>query len=857
MSVRYLLLLLLLSIPLSSLFAGGPNSAVSGNPTTWDIKGSGPIALYLDRGPLGQFDSATAYSIVEQSILAWDSVEGSFLQMIIGGSLDHNVTSVTDLLISGIGSVTDGIVPVVYDDDGSITDARLGVGAKNSILGFAGGYSSDGRTFTDGSVVINGSRSNSGENRYVTTITHELGHLIGISHSQQSLLVYRTRPSMYPAGGTFAEDDRAALIRLYPAEGAMDGLGTISGKVVNSDGSPVSGVNVVVVDSVTGAVYSTLTDYFSGNSSRFTGGPPKSGAYRLEALPPGTYFVLIEGIKPDWKSGSSVGAYDPPINTDLIRDWYNGASESGAMLLDDINQRTSITVEANKERENIDLVQNDIAGLFSLSNITLSSTTSYGVPVTYQGVQALAFARRFVAPESGAPALVRVNVGFGPSLRADGEVVLSLYRNRQVSGKDLPGSLIGSVSVPQALISAFLDNDIWLHSISPSVSFAKGEVFHVGIALSGPGRLDLIFDNSQEGTETTYLRGSDSTWSSFPWEGNNGGVRKGELEMSILYSTVPTGARRILANVNPNPLLFDSVEVGEVAVDSVYLSSIGTEPLQLSEVEITGANKENFSLADPTFLPLTIPPGAGRFIVVNFTPDAEGERSAELQLKGNVTLSLPLAGKGIPSTVQSLLTTIDFGRQVIGTTRQIDTAVIYNRGTQPLVLKGEEGGGGGAITLIKPTKTTILGAGASLNVVVEFNPTEVGDFQNRIDLVFSPARDTVRIDVTGRGVLEISDVPDLLLAGADGVVLESIWPNPVRDQIEVVLNYSGEKRLPITLMVVDAAGRVVYRKEEKLFASSGGDMHKVIDLRSLPSGLYHVLLQTPKEQTSRRILLVR
>ncbi|MGE3800661.1 MAG: choice-of-anchor D domain-containing protein [Candidatus Kapaibacterium sp.] len=857
MSIRYFLLSLLLLIPLSALFAGGPISAVSGNPTTWDIKGSGPIALYLDRGPLGQFDSATAYSIVEQSILAWDSVEGSYLQMIIAGSLDHNVTSATDPLISGISSVTDGIVPVIYDDDGSITDARLGVGAKNSVLGFAGGYSSDGRTFTDGSAVINGSRSNSGENRYVTTITHELGHLIGLSHTQQALLVYRTRPSMYPAGGTFAEDDRRALIRLYPTESALNGLGTISGKVLNPDGSPVSGVNVVVVDSVTGAVYSTLTDYFSGNSPRFIGGVPKSGEYRLEALPPGTYFVRIEGLRPDWKSGSSVGSYDPPINTEVIRDWYNGGGESGAMLLDNINQRTSIKVEANKETGDIDLVQNDTTGLFSLLGITGRSTASYGVPETYQGVRALAFARRFVAPESGAPALVRVRVDFGPSLNANGEVVLSLYRNQRFSGKDLPGSLIGSVSVPQSHITAFLDNDIWLHSLSPSASFAKGEVFHVGIALSGPGRLDLVFDDTQEGSETTYLRGSDSTWNSFPWEGNNGGMRKGELEMSLFYSSVPTGARRILANINPNPLQFDSVEVGEVVTDSVFLSSIGTEPLQLNEVAITGANKESFSLADPTLLPLTISPGTGRFVVVNFAPNAEGGQSAELQLKGNVTVSLPLSGKGIPSIVQSLLTTIDFGQQVIGTTRQIDTAVIYNRGTQPLVLKGEEGGGGGGITLVKPTKTTILGAGASLNVVVEFNPTQVGDFQNRVDLVFSPARDTIRIDVTGRGVLEISDVPDVLLGGTDGVVLESIWPNPVRDQIEVVLNYSGEKRLPVTLMVVDVAGRVVYRKEETLVASSGGDLHRVIDLRSLPSGLYHVLLQTPKEQTSRGILLVR
>ena len=851
MNVRFsAFLLLLVFSPLAMLLAGGPNRAASGVPTTWDIAGNGPVVLHLDRGSLGQFDSLTAYGIVLQSIMAWDTIEGSFLQSEIGGFLDHNVTSAIDPLLSGGGSRTDGIVPVVYDDDGSITDAMLGAGASNSVLGFAAGVSFDGRTYVDGSVVINGKEANRGESRYVKTVTHELGHLFGLSHTQQSLLALRPHPLMYPSSGTFAEDDRRAMMLLYPDGDVPEDFGTISGRIVNPDGTPLSGVNVIAVDSATGAVYSTLSDYYSGG--RFTGQPKKEGLYRLDGLPPGTYFVGVEGINAEWDGGSSIGGYDPPISAGLIRDWYNGPGEGGGMLLDDINQRTGIRVVVGEEIEGTDIVRNDTTGLYALAGFQENGTNTYGVPQTYQGVRAQSFAARFVAPESGAPALVRFRVGFGPSLRTDGDVVVTLYRNRRASEGDLPGDPVGSVSVPQEMISAYLENEIWLHNIS-GASFAKGEIFHVAISLDGPGRLDLEFDDSEEGEGTTYLRGSDSVWVPFPWEGSNGGVRSGALKLHLLYSSVPGGGRRILGHVNPDPLIFEPIEVNGERLDSLYIASIGTEPLQVDAVEITGPGSKSFALVDSSLFPLTVPPGTGRMIPVRFLPTAEGETQAELQLKGNVTLSALLMGNGLPLAVQSLVTLVDFGQQLLNAPRRIDTAVLYNRGDIPMVVNGYDPGSTG-FRLISPSRNVIFSPGDSLRIVVEFQPTEEREYDGTVGLVFSPARDTFRIDLTGRGVTEISGVAEEGDAGLS--ILEAMWPNPTHDRIELLLRSDAVGRMSATLMLVDPAGRIV-REEERVIEFSDGAVRIGMDLGSLPSGPYRLIIRTPDRQFSREIHLIQ
>ena len=413
-SLIYCAMLFRLLVPLFFLIllavqhavAGGPLQANGTTPVVWDIAKNGPVTLTLDRGPLGQFDSAAAYDIMLEAVLRWDTVATSSLEVRIGGYLDRNVSTAGDPVLTGANAGTDGIIPVVFDETGAITDAFLGAGASNQVLGFALPESSDNRTFTEGRIVMGGSNLNRSANRLLTTMTHELGHLLGLSHSQHSMR--GITPIMYPSSsvGGLREDDILAISTLYPVEGNETTFGSIEGKILDADGNPVSGLNIVAVDSATRIAYSTLSDYFSGGLNRFVSPPQADGSYRFEFLPPGVYFLKVEGITPAFTSGSRLASYNVPINTTAVREWYGGEAESPSMLVDNLNAMTGVRVEAGKTVEDLNVILNDVNSLIPVQNYERNGSQFFGVPQTFQGIRSVSYAVRFVAPATGSPASI-------------------------------------------------------------------------------------------------------------------------------------------------------------------------------------------------------------------------------------------------------------------------------------------------------------------------------------------------------------------------------------------------------------------------------------------------------------------
>src|SRR6185295_15254258 len=163
------------------------------------------------------------------------------------------------------------------DSSGAITDARLGAGAKNSVLGFAGSAWS-GTSYVEGYAIINGTLSGSGstsdQDYYMATITHEIGHFLGLTHEQ--IAMHADFATMYPVMFSSTQrylspDDTAAIAQLYPTGSYATSVGSISGTVKRPDNSNLSGVNVIAQDSASGACYSSVVDYFSGtDSNRFS-----------------------------------------------------------------------------------------------------------------------------------------------------------------------------------------------------------------------------------------------------------------------------------------------------------------------------------------------------------------------------------------------------------------------------------------------------------------------------------------------------------------------------------------------------------------------------------------------------------
>jgi hypothetical protein len=277
--------------------AGGPkyvagsgyfNPSTMGQPIIWSL---GQVNYYTDRGDLSPIlTNDSANLLVANAFSQWTSVSTAALSVTSAGQLAEDVTG-ANLAANTSGTVTApaDITPsathtpvgIVYDFDGSVTDALLGAGAGapsqcfwNAVYGGADNFGA-GANFLHALVVINGQcalqSSQMADVEY--RLVRVLGGVLGLGWSQMNLNVITRNPpptsddyagfpvmhyidpvSCVPITVCYANpyqlssDDAAALSRLYPA--GSPATARIHGSVyfvdhMGSSGQPMQGVNVV------------------------------------------------------------------------------------------------------------------------------------------------------------------------------------------------------------------------------------------------------------------------------------------------------------------------------------------------------------------------------------------------------------------------------------------------------------------------------------------------------------------------------------------------------------------------------------------------------------------------------------
>ncbi len=331
----------------------------AGAPLVWD---AAPIPWNPDLGGLGAFDNVTAVQLVDASFGVWAAVPTAAVTFVDAGPLPVDVTASNAR--SFIGVCGDGLSPIVFDADGSVTDSLLGIGASNSILGFAGpecGTFTPPR-ITEASAVLNGKFIdgivNAGNPEisltdFTAVFVHEFGHYVNLDHSQVNLLEAfdgsaeddAAVATMFPilVNGaeelTLERDDEVSLSMLYPAPG-LASLARITGQVLESDGvTPFQGAYVIarnVADPRRDAVgCASGSRYFPGA----LGGPPDAslrGAYELAGLTvDAEYTVEVEAIYQGFTGGSSVGPFDVPRELPGPPEFWSGANEAASDPPDD------------------------------------------------------------------------------------------------------------------------------------------------------------------------------------------------------------------------------------------------------------------------------------------------------------------------------------------------------------------------------------------------------------------------------------------------------------------------------------------------------------------------------------------
>ncbi|HTW57794.1 MAG TPA: IPT/TIG domain-containing protein [Terriglobales bacterium] len=290
--------------------AGGPkyvagtsyfNSNMTGQPLVWP---GGVITYYTDQGDLSPIlPNASANTFVANTFSLWTSVPTAALAITSGGQLAENVDG-SNVYLNSNGTITMPAdiqpsatgtpVGVVYDYDGSVTDALIGAGAGdpsqcfyNAVYGGDDNYGASG-TYQHALIVINGQCALESSQLVDVEyrLTRVIGTVLGLDWSQLNLNVltgnpppssadYAGFPVMHYTDPTtcvpitncysnpyqFAADDIAAVSRLYPVttqnQSSFSGsqvfsavTGGIYGSVWFTDAAgtptqPMQGVNVV------------------------------------------------------------------------------------------------------------------------------------------------------------------------------------------------------------------------------------------------------------------------------------------------------------------------------------------------------------------------------------------------------------------------------------------------------------------------------------------------------------------------------------------------------------------------------------------------------------------------------------
>lgn len=321
-------LILIMTFWVASVGATGPRGVTdSGRPVKWP---SVPVRLDLESDLSVRGKDVAA--LVDDALGQWDGVTEanvSFDLRDLGTAVDN--TNACDFFFDVVacpdGPVTDGTNPLVIDEDGEIVADFFGASAKFTTLGFASiiGSDPDSGNAIKGEAVFNAACLNGVEidpgcssvglsfsdDDFTSFIVHEMGHFLGLDHSQVNLDEATDADSanddlittMYPRflvgnGANFKtpeKDDRIGLAQLYPASNFEATHWSIEGVALNATGS----AEVQCANLVARNVSDPKVDAISALSGDFSPPGTADGSFAILGLTPGESYTLdFEAIDP-------------------------------------------------------------------------------------------------------------------------------------------------------------------------------------------------------------------------------------------------------------------------------------------------------------------------------------------------------------------------------------------------------------------------------------------------------------------------------------------------------------------------------------------------------------------------------
>ncbi len=323
------------------VFAGGPFTVDEVGRTGAACQWTGnKLSWSYDEGILSPtINNAKAVGWVRDAMTAWTTVQlpnkdgtmvatADIAQEEVG-SVGEDITA--DNLETYLGDTSGTAAVIVFDNDGSIM-AALGFDAE-STLGISQPLALDasGLKITRGIVILNGKildflatkvqAGYTAEDLFKAALTHEVGHLFNLDHTQINLDLAeactlggtctggQNLPTMFPElksyrQGTLSYDDRITMSWIYPNADFQSQFCTITGEITDASGNPLQGVNVIARQ--TAGTSTPRVDARSQVSGVLYPSCTSDGHYYLHGIIPGkTYAVSYEALAADPAVGAS------------------------------------------------------------------------------------------------------------------------------------------------------------------------------------------------------------------------------------------------------------------------------------------------------------------------------------------------------------------------------------------------------------------------------------------------------------------------------------------------------------------------------------------------------------------------
>jgi hypothetical protein len=347
-----------------------------------------------------------------------------------------------------------GKANVVFDNSGNITEADVVINPQATY--FPPGSATESPAFfsTDGTA-----------NSYdlESTLTHEIGHLLGLEHSG---IVGATMQPRQGVNGTYnlpnfttrslSTDDVAGVRSIYGPKG---GLGSIAGTATYTSGAAAFGAHVFAEDATTGRVV-------AGNVAL------SNGSYKIDALPPGQYKVVAEYL-------------DEPVLADQI-----GSNAGGYSGLSTGSTTPFLTTEAGTATVNPDASTTfnvSVPGGTSDINATFIGTGDSGQ---------LSKVAVPVVPGGGTAGKITILVGLSTADNVAQVSVTSSHFSQATNIQHLNfGIPVISFDVTPDILTPPGEYDVRLQSTSGQVSYVTGGLT-VDLPNGVPANTNLI-DNTQ------------------------------------------------------------------------------------------------------------------------------------------------------------------------------------------------------------------------------------------------------------------------------------------------------------------------------------------------------------------------